>query len=95
VLIQSGAAVLTASQARAHVPCSACERRFDKGGEEWLIEKCWVVVQFEISGDAPDTRALEGGQVWSGNRTSTFIAPLLIRLPLRDSKVTAVPIRSF
>jgi len=41
VLIQSGAAVLTASQARAHMLCSACERRFDKGGEEWVIENCW------------------------------------------------------
>jgi hypothetical protein len=60
------------------------------------------VVQFEISGNleltveahAPDTRALLENQVWSGNRNSTFIAPLLIRLRLRGSKMTAVPIRS-
>lgn len=41
VLMMKGAAVATSAQARAHMLCAECERRFDKGGEEWVIENCW------------------------------------------------------
>jgi hypothetical protein len=41
VLITKGASVATSVQARAHMLCAECEKRFDKGGEEWVIENCW------------------------------------------------------
>jgi hypothetical protein len=41
VLITKGASVATSAQARAHMLCAECESRFDKGGEEWVIENCW------------------------------------------------------
>ncbi len=41
VLITKGASLLTSAQARAHMLCSECEARFNKGGEEWVIENCW------------------------------------------------------
>ena len=40
VLMTKGAAVATSGQARADLLCAECEKRFDKGGEEWVIENC-------------------------------------------------------
>lgn len=41
VLITKGASFLTSAQARAHMLCAECEDRFNKSGEEWVIENCW------------------------------------------------------
>ncbi|MXZ71325.1 MAG: hypothetical protein F4Z04_07445 [Acidobacteria bacterium] len=34
-------AVLTSAQARAHLLCSDCEARFNRGGEDWVLKNCW------------------------------------------------------
>jgi hypothetical protein len=41
VLISKNAALLTSAQARAHLLCLECERRFNENGENWVIEHCW------------------------------------------------------
>src|SRR3954464_3509230 len=41
VLIADGAPIQTSVQARGDMLCAECERRFGKGGEEWVIENCW------------------------------------------------------
>lgn len=34
-------AILTSDQARAHLLCSDCETRFNRGGEDWVLKNCW------------------------------------------------------
>lgn len=40
-MITHGASVLTSAQARGHMLCDVCEHRFNKCGEEWVVENCW------------------------------------------------------
>lgn len=41
VLVNKTAALLSSAQARAHLLCSECEGRFNKGGEDWVLKNCW------------------------------------------------------
>ena len=41
VLIAKNSAFLSSVQARAHLLCSECEGRFNREGENWVIENCW------------------------------------------------------
>ena len=41
VLVSKTAAFLSSAQASAHLLCSECEERFNKGGEDWVLKNCW------------------------------------------------------
>jgi hypothetical protein len=41
VVITQGAAFQSDQQARGHVLCAGCEQRFNREGEDWLIEHAW------------------------------------------------------
>ena len=41
VLVHKTTAFLSSDQARAHLLCSDCENRFNRGGEDWALKNCW------------------------------------------------------
>lgn len=40
ITITPGVALATSKEVRKHFLCDACERRFDEGGERWMIRNC-------------------------------------------------------
>jgi hypothetical protein len=41
VLLNKSAAFMSSAQARTHLLCGECERRFNGGGEDWVLKNCW------------------------------------------------------
>ena len=41
VLVHKTTAFVSSDQARAHLLCSDCEDRFNRGGENWVLKNCW------------------------------------------------------
>ena len=41
VLVSASVAVSTSTQVKAHLLCERCEKRFDQGGEDWVLDNCW------------------------------------------------------
>jgi hypothetical protein len=41
VYVNKTSAFTSSAQARAHLLCGECERRFNDGGEDWVLKNCW------------------------------------------------------
>ena len=41
VLVHKTTAFLSSDQARAHLLCTDCENRFNRGCEDWVLRNCW------------------------------------------------------
>lgn len=40
VLVKKSTAFVSSAQARAYLLCEECERRFNDGGEDWVLKNC-------------------------------------------------------
>src|SRR6266496_4383015 len=41
IIVNPNVAMKTSKQASDYLLCTACEDRFNKGGESWIIQNCW------------------------------------------------------
>ena len=41
VLVSASIAISTSKQVTAPLLCERCEKRFDQGGEDWILKNCW------------------------------------------------------
>ena len=99
VVVGKSTAFFSSAQARAHLLCSQCEDRLNKGGEDWVLKNCWrsptnfplhsALTAVECFVDDKGFRAYEGKEVPGVeiDKLAYFAASIFWRASVHDWRV--------